>query len=117
MVKYSKSNDTYQVWLGDEIVTDFVNEVSDSIDDNQKPADITWSVDKETEKQLSKADNNIHGHGKYKWADGREYTGDWVTNKMHGSGIFTWADGRKYQGQYYDDKKHGHGVFTWPDGR
>jgi len=22
-VKYSKSNDTYQVWLGDEIVTDF----------------------------------------------------------------------------------------------
>jgi len=25
-VKYSKSNDTYQVWLGDEIVTDFATE-------------------------------------------------------------------------------------------
>jgi hypothetical protein len=23
VVKYSKSNNTYQVWLGDEIVTDF----------------------------------------------------------------------------------------------
>lgn len=45
-----------------KIVTDFVNEVSDSVDDNQKAADITWSVDKETEKKLSKADNNIHGH-------------------------------------------------------
>ena len=41
-------------------------------------------------------DNNIHGHGKYKWADGREYTGDWVCNKMHGKGLFTWEDGRKY---------------------
>jgi hypothetical protein len=27
-------------------------------------------------------DNNIHGSGKYKWADGREFTGDWHLNKM-----------------------------------
>ena len=50
-------------------------------------------------------DNNIHGHGTYKWADGRQYTGDWQVNKMHGSGVFTWADGRRYEGEYYDDKK------------
>ena len=43
-------------------------------------------------------DNNIQGKGTYKWADGREYTGDWFMNKMHGSGVFKWQDGRRYEG-------------------
>lgn len=30
--------------------------------------------------------NNTHGKGVYKWADGRYFDGDWVANKM--SGVF-----------------------------
>ena len=26
---------------------------------------------------------------------------------MHGSGKFTWADGRQYVGEYFEDKKEG----------
>jgi hypothetical protein len=39
-------------------------------------------------------DNNIHGKGVYKWADGRVFEGDWINNKMDGEGLFTWSDGR-----------------------
>ena len=39
-----------------------------------------------------------------RWADGREYEGDWRDNKMHGKGVFTWKDGRRYVGEYIDDK-------------
>jgi hypothetical protein len=54
---------------------------------------------------------------KIRWADGREYSGEWKDNKMHGKGIFSWKDGRRYEGEYIDDKKHGYGEFSWPDGR
>ncbi len=30
---------------------------------------------------------------------------------MHDNGKYTWADGRMYQGQYLNDKKHGYGIF------
>jgi len=36
---------------------------------------------------------------------------------MHGKGKFEWADGRLYTGEYYEDKKEGEGTFEWPDGR
>ena len=36
---------------------------------------------------------------------------------MNGKGHFKWADGKEYIGEYLDDKKHGEGVFIWPDGR
>lgn len=36
---------------------------------------------------------------------------------MDGCGRFTWADGRKYEGEYKADKKEGFGIFYWPDGR
>jgi len=39
-----------------------------------------------------------------RWADGREYDGDWRDNKMEGKGLFTWKDGRKYIGDYVEDK-------------
>jgi hypothetical protein len=39
-----------------------------------------------------------------RWADLREYEGDWRDNKMHGKGIFLWKDGRRYEGEYIDDK-------------
>lgn len=40
----------------------------------------------------------MEGHGKYKWADGRIYVGDWYHNSMYGKGVYSWPDGRKYEG-------------------
>ena len=62
-------------------------------------------------------DNNINGKGIYTWGDKRKYIGDWKNNKMDGHGVFTWPDGRKYQGDYKDDKKDGFGIFEWADGK
>ena len=53
-------------------------------------------------------DNDIEGHGVYKWKDGKKYEGQWFQNKMHGKGKLTWPDGRMYEGDYVDDKKHGY---------
>lgn len=36
---------------------------------------------------------------------------------MHGYGKYVFADGKRYEGQYVDDKKHGYGIYQWPDGR
>jgi hypothetical protein len=55
--------------------------------------------------------------GIYKWADGRNYNGQWVNNKMEGHGVFIWPDGRIYNGDYKNDKKDGYGEFEWHDGR
>ena len=30
-----------------------------------------------------------NGHGKYRWADGKTYEGQWKDDKMHGRGTFT----------------------------
>ena len=38
------------------------------------------------------------GKGKYVWADGSTYNGEWIDNKINGYGIYLWADGRKYYG-------------------
>lgn len=32
---------------------------------------------------------------------------------MHGHGEFKWPDGRKYNGYYVNDRKEGHGIFEW----
>ena len=38
------------------------------------------------------------GRGKYTWADGSKYEGEWLDNKINGYGIYIWTDGRKYYG-------------------
>ena len=60
-------------------------------------------------------ENEIAGYGHYQWSDGRKYLGHWKGNIMDDFGIYTWQDGRKYEGFYRDDKKHGYGVYTWSD--
>jgi hypothetical protein len=42
------------------------------------------------------ANNNIHGYGEDKWADGRKYGGTGKNNKMDGTGVSSWPDGRVY---------------------
>ena len=47
----------------------------------------------------------MEGKGTYKWADGKEYNGEWKNGNMHGIGIYKWADGRIYEGEFEDDIK------------
>ena len=42
----------------------------------------------------------MNGKGKFQWADGRVYEGEYVLDKKEGHGVLTWADGRKYEGQW-----------------
>jgi hypothetical protein len=62
-------------------------------------------------------DNRINGRGVYLWKDGRRFYGEWINNDMEGLGVYFWADGRRYEGQYDKDKKSGFGLYYWTDGR
>lgn len=53
----------------------------------------------------------MNGKGHLKWADGREYRGEFIDDKRDGYGEFTWKDGRKYKGDWKNGKQHGVGVF------
>ena len=41
--------------------------------------------------------------GKFFWADGAHFIGEWAENKMNGKGVFTEFDGRVYDGAYAND--------------
>lgn len=49
----------------------------------------------------------MHGQGRYRWADGREYYGDWNNNRRTGFGKLTYPDGKYYEGHYLNDLKEG----------
>ena len=58
----------------------------------------------------------MHGKGKYTWANGNMYEGDYQTEKKHGKGTLTWANGDIYRGDFKDDKMHGKGTFIFISG-
>jgi hypothetical protein len=62
-------------------------------------------------------ENKINGVGVYLWKDGRRYYGQWKDNDMEGIGIYFYSDGMRYDGQYLKDKKEGYGMYQWIDGR
>jgi hypothetical protein len=68
------------------------------------------------EGELNKAGEK-HGHGLYRWSNGRTYVGEWYENQMDGEGVESWPNGSRYQGQFKANKRHGNGTFTWFDGR
>lgn len=52
-------------------------------------------------------EDNMHGTGKYSWADGRRYEGQMYRNCFQGYGEYTWPDGHKFMGQFHEDKLMG----------
>ncbi|OBS60615.1 hypothetical protein A6R68_08243, partial [Neotoma lepida] len=44
-----------------------------------------------------------HGQGKFYYASGAMYEGDWVFNKKHGKGKVTFKNGRVYEGLFSND--------------
>lgn len=57
------------------------------------------------------------GHGRYTFADGSVYEGQWRANRQEGWGTFWYASGNLYDGQWKAGKKDGHGMFGYADGR
>lgn len=39
----------------------------------------------------------MQGHGKFTYASGALYEGQWLQNKYHGQGRYAWADGQVYE--------------------
>lgn len=62
-------------------------------------------------------EDRLEGSGYFRWPCGSSYEGTWRDGRMHGFGLFRWADGRSYEGEYKNDFKDGQGIFRWPDGR
>ena len=51
------------------------------------------------------------GQGKYTYADGSVYDGEWWMNKINGYGSQTWADGKCYYGQWSENDMNGYGMY------
>ncbi len=54
-----------------------------------------------------------NGYGKYVWAEGDEYIGNWVGGLMDGSGTYIFSGGSKYTGEFKATKRNGQGTYTW----
>ena len=61
-------------------------------------------------------DGKRHGKGKFTYASGSVYEGDWKDDNFHGKGKYTFANGNVYEGDYQDGKRHGKGKYTSADG-
>ncbi|XP_073140062.1 phosphatidylinositol 4-phosphate 5-kinase 9-like [Henckelia pumila] len=56
------------------------------------------------------------GSGRYAWADGSEYEGEWRHGMRQGYGKLQWPSGALYEGEFSGDYMHGTGTYTRPDG-
>lgn len=57
-----------------------------------------------------------NGKGRFVYANGDRYIGEFKDGKRHGRGIYHYANGNIYQGQFVEDKRHGYGTFRWTNG-
>jgi hypothetical protein len=60
--------------------------------------------------------NCVNGKGKYTYASGGVYEGDWKDGKRTGKGKYTWADGGVYEGDWKYGMRTGKGKYTWANG-
>ncbi len=60
--------------------------------------------------------NCTDGYGKYVWANGDEYIGNWKNGKQDGEGSYTFSTGSKYTGEFKNGLRYGMGTYIWADG-
>jgi hypothetical protein len=56
------------------------------------------------------------GRGKYVFADGDVYEGEWKANKQEGRGISRYASGGVYEGEFKAGEKDGQGTYLYASG-
>ena len=61
-------------------------------------------------------EGRFNGKGKYTWADGSYYNGDWVNNKKEGLGEYKFKDGSLFNGKWINNKRNGVGKFISSSG-
>ena len=54
--------------------------------------------------------------GKYKWAAGGTYEGEFKNGVINGKGVKVFSDGTKYEGDFVNGIMQGKGVLTWTNG-
>ena len=57
-----------------------------------------------------------HGKGKYRFANGDEYQGEFQNDFYHGKGVLTKVNGDRYEGDFSHDLYHGYGVSKYASG-
>ena len=62
------------------------------------------------------AAGQFEGRGKYVYANGNVYEGEYKAGMKEGRGIFQYADGEVYEGEYKADKKEGRGIYRYASG-
>lgn len=50
---------------------------------------------------------SILGKGKFTWASGVVYEGEFTYNKIEGEGTYTWPEGSSYTGTVVNGLRHG----------
>lgn len=63
----------------------------------------------------------MHGKGRYYYANGDKYVGEFENGKKNGKGIMYWGAksrfaGNRYDGEWKEDKMHGKGTYICADG-
>lgn len=57
-----------------------------------------------------------NGTGRYVYASGDRYIGEFKDGKRHGRGVYHYVNGSIYQGQFDQDRRHGYGTYRWTNG-
>jgi hypothetical protein len=57
-----------------------------------------------------------NGYGKYVWANGERYEGNWLDGLRNGLGTNYFSDGEIFSGNWKNDKRNGYGEQTETDG-
>ena len=76
---------------------------------NKKPCN---ALDKNN-KHTCEQPGQMQGMGKYEYATGDRYDGQFHFNKKDGTGTYVWKDKSSYVGQWKNDLREGYGVYKW----
>jgi hypothetical protein len=56
------------------------------------------------------------GKGKFVWASGNVYNGNYDNDERNGYGVMNWTDGSVYKGNWVNGVQHGKGEMYFADG-